>query len=188
MNPRADASMDLVVVVPCKAIEQAMDGILSQHHKLGIRPIHPKLLTHPQRDPGCYREGPAFLKPYARQPAVRGLVVFDRAWDGAPGKNAEDLRKDVERRLAPDWGARAGCVVIDPEVEVWAFSDSPAVEEQVGWRGRTPGLRMWLEGQGLWPADRPKPADPKAALDKALRVARIKPSASRAAPIRASRT
>jgi hypothetical protein len=40
----------------------------------------------------------------------------------------------------------------------------------LGWKTKSPALRKWLEGEGLWQADALKPRDPKNALERALLV------------------
>lgn len=68
---------------------------------------------------------------------------------------------------------RTEVVVIDPELEIWVWSASPHVEDVLGWKGSTPPLRSWLCNQGLWGDDRPKPQDPKRAMEGALYEKRI---------------
>lgn len=53
------------------------------------------------------------------------------------------------------------------------WSDSPEVEQVLGWAGRNPALRTWLETRKLWTVDEPKPHEPKLAMEHALREARI---------------
>lgn len=57
---------------------------------------------------------------------------------------------------------------MDPELEVWAWSDSPQVDQCLGWSGRQPALRGWLVREGLWKEGEVKPDDPKRALQRAL--------------------
>ena len=61
-----------------------------------------------------------------------------------------------------DW---AEVLVIDPELEVWVWSDSPHVASSLGWTERSGDLRAWLTEQGLWPTNEAKPPDPKAAVE-----------------------
>ena len=77
-------------------------------------------------------------------------------------------------RLAP-WAVP---IVIHPELESWVWSPSPHVDNALGWRGRSPGLREALRDSGLWPADAPKPPDPKAAVEWAARETRLPRSSS----------
>jgi hypothetical protein len=164
--------LDLLLVVADKSIEQALRGILSRPHSLGIRPLTFDVRVHPGRDPGCYETGHELAALSARE-AEHALVVFDLAWQGAPATTAQPLEELVEQRLAPLWGTRGRCVVIAPELEVWVWSDSPHVGHILGWADRQPSLRAWLTQQGLWSADALKPTDPKGAFERAIAVSRI---------------
>jgi hypothetical protein len=168
---------DLIVVVPDKHTEQALTAILARPHALGIRPIRYAVRVHPHRDPGCYGTAHELVSTFAHE-AEHALVVFDRAWDGAPSNDRVVLQGHVEEQLRADWGERGACVVIDPELEVWVWSTSPHVADALGWRGRQPDLRSWLQQSGLWPADLAKPTDPKEAFLQAVRHVRVPPSAA----------
>lgn len=170
-------TLDLVALVADKSIEQAIAGLLGRHESLRVRPIRHRILIHPQRDPGCYHTGHEILRPFASS-ATNALVVLDRSWEGAPSSDPTALASDIEQALAAAWGDRARCIVIDPEVEAWIWSDSPHVSEVLGWRGDLPGLRVWLEEQGYWDKHRDKPEDPKTAFRAAIRQARIPPSSA----------
>ena len=163
---------DLVVLCADKLIEGTIEGLLGRPGALGIRAIAYEIKVHPQRDPGCYHQAAAFLKPL-RLSFEHALVVFDKAWDGAPSQDATNLALKVQLALGGDWGGNAGVVAIDPELEAWVWSDSPHVESELGWASRNARLRPWLQGKGLWDVDDAKPADPKAAVLAAVREARI---------------
>jgi hypothetical protein len=170
-------ALDLVVVVPDKDTEQAFKGLLQRHQSLGIRPVRYDVIVHPNKDPGCYKSGDQLAAAF-RHEAMHALVVFDLAWEGAPSLDPTVLEHEVEARLQPLWADRARCVVIDPELEAWVWSDSPHVENVLGWRGRAPSLRAWLQQEGLWPEGQPKPPDPERAFRRAVRVVSLPPSAS----------
>jgi hypothetical protein len=166
--------IDLVCLAADKNIEAAIDGILQRSGSLGIRGVRCETIVHPNRDPGCFHQSGELLRGY-RDRAAHGLVVLDRAWDGAPPAAGEELEERLEGSLGlGDW-ARA--VVIDPELEVWVFSDSPHVARSLGWPGGMIGLREALAAQDLWRAEQAKPRDPKTAVEWALRRAR-KPRSS----------
>ena len=126
---------------------------------------------HPRRDPGCFHEAGELLAGYTNH-AEHALVVLDREWKGTPANTGSELERLLEDSLrlvgSADW-ARA--VVIDPELEVWVFSDSPHVAAALGWPTSIVELRAALENEGLWDAGHSKPQDPKAAMDWALRRA-----------------
>lgn len=161
---------DLVCLVADNNIKAALRGLFGRPRALGLRAIDFDIFVHFRRDSGCCHEAHEFLRPH-RHGYRHGLVVFDRDWDGAPSRNALELEATVRGRLGDDgW---ADVVVIDPELEAWVWSDSPHVAEALGWRARNPPLRSWLEALSLWKAGQPKPSDPKAAVESALREVRV---------------
>jgi hypothetical protein len=170
--------IDLVCLVADKSIEAAIDGVLRRPEALGVRPISFETVVHPRRDPGCYHEAEELLNGYTVR-AGHALVVLDRDWQGAPAGTAPELEQRLEDSLRQvslqDW---ARVVVIDPELEVWVFSDSPHVAAELGWPTTMADLRAALAQAGLWEEGRQKPRDPKAAVDWALRRARRPRSSS----------
>jgi hypothetical protein len=63
-------------------------------------------------------------------------VLFDYYGCGAEHEMApEEIEDEVEEKLSRSgWEDRARCVVIDPELEVWVWSDSPEVDRCLGWK------------------------------------------------------
>jgi hypothetical protein len=168
---------DLVLVVPDKDTEQALSGLLKRPESIQIRPVDFVIRVHPQKDPGCYHTGHE-LAATSRRETNHALVVFDLAWEGAPSRDAAVLQQHVEARLRPLWADNCACIVIDPELEVWVWSDSPHVADALGWQGQAPALRKWLEKQGLWPPNEAKPIDPEVAFHRVMRKTRLPPSAA----------
>lgn len=169
---------ELVILVADLDIEQAVKGLLGRFPALRIRPVRYQIVrdTLAGHDGGTFKRADPLLESFSADPACHALVLFDRAWDGAPSKDAKRLAADVEQRLAPTWGDRARCIVLDPEIEVWVFSDSPHVDRTLGFSEGQ--LRSWLRDEGQWPIGQPKPSDPKTAMRQALRKSGIKPSAA----------
>ena len=159
--------VDLVVLVPGKNEEAAIGALLSSRHRsLGVRHIRYEILVHTRGDPGCFLEAPA-------------LVVFDRQGCGQEQQTVAALTDDLGKRLArAGWEDRAAVLVIEPELENWVWSDSPEVDSALGWQGRDPSLRDWLQQKGLWPEGAAKPRDPKEAVESALREVRRPRSSS----------
>lgn len=170
--------IDLVCLVADKSIEAAIDGVLRRPQAIGIRAIRFESVVHPRRDPGCFHEPGEILAGYADR-ASHALVVLDHAWVGAPADSGAELERLLDeslRRLGPAEWAQA--VVIDPELEVWAFSESPHVAAALGWTGSMEDLRAALGDEGLWNQHHRKPEDPKAAVDWVLRRAKRPRSSS----------
>jgi hypothetical protein len=169
--------IDLVCLVADKNMEAALQAMLARPEALGIRNLRTEILRHPGKDPGCFNEAAQMLRGY-RESAQHALVLMDLAWDGAPADTGEGLERllgeALVRELGPDW---AQPVVIDPELEVWVFADSPHVAQALGWADRAPDLRAALRARELWSDGMPKPSDPKAAVEWALREVR-KPRSS----------
>jgi hypothetical protein len=162
-------TLDLVVLAADKDIEYALRGVLTRQHSLGIREISVEFLTHPNRDPGCLLTSHEILSTHVRR-AAHALVAFDREGCGKDELTPQQLESEVVGRLTSSgWGDRAAAIVIDPEVEIWVWSDSPEVDAALGWTGREPALRRWLVNQGFLSAGGAKPQSPKEALESALR-------------------
>ena len=162
------AQFDLVVLVPGRDEQAALEGILDRPAALGIRAVSVVYQRHPDRDPGCFLRAHDFLRSQARR-ARHALVMFDRQGCGQEGATREDLERTVEGRLAVSgWGDRAAVVVIDPELEVWVWSDSPRVADGLGWRQGE--LDAWLREQGFLVGEGSKPSRPKEAVQGALSI------------------
>jgi hypothetical protein len=155
---------DLICLVADKNMEAAMAELLKRPAALGIRQIAVEVVVHPRRDPGVFREGIEFLRPL-RDKYGHGLLLLDAAWEGAPQDVQDQLDQALDNADLSHW-ARA--IVIVPELEAWVWSDSPHVDDALGWARRQPPLRSWLQQRGLWAANDPKPRNPKSAVESAL--------------------
>ncbi len=166
---REPARKDLVALVADKNMEATIVGLLERPQALGIRPITYDVFVHPRRDPGCVTEADDFLRPFSRVYRY-ALVLFDHEGCGReqipPGQLADEMKTCLEKA---GWAARAEAVVLAPELEVWAWTDSPHAARCLGWEDRLPPLRDWLAKTERWPIDDPKPRQPKAAFEAALR-------------------
>lgn len=167
---------DLIVLVADKDMEATIRGLLSRPAALGIPQLTFSVVPHAERDPGCILRGPELLRTYLRG-YRHALLLVDREGSGQEHSSRAVLESELERRLAADWQDRAAAIVLDPELEAWVWSDSPHVEEVLGWKGREPNLRSWLGAGGLWQNEALKPRLPKEAVEKALFAAR-KPRSS----------
>ena len=164
---------DLVLLVADKDMEHAVKGLLGRPEALGLcSGIVWDLFVHSGRDPGCLNRAHEFLRPLSAL-YHHAMVMFDRLGCGREKAGCEELAGMVMDRLSRNgWDDRAHVVVIDPELEVWAWSRSPHVAACLGWEGQTHALRSWLQEVGLWPAEQTKPPRPKEAMLAALRERR----------------
>ena len=171
---------DLVVLAADKDMEYALKGLFARPEALGIRSIKADILVHPQHDPGCVQRGVVFLSRLNLPERYRhGLLVFDYEGSGREQDPVEDLRDSLNRDFARSaWGGRAKAIVLSPELEAWLWSDSPHVDDVMGWKARRPPLRCWLTNRGLLQKSAVKPARPKEAFEAALCEAQKPRSAS----------
>ena len=169
---------DLVVLVADKNMEYAVRGLLERHASLGTRAVKYDIFVHPQHDPGCLRESHAFLQGLSRN-FDRALVILDREGCGRESASRIALEAEIEDRLSQSgWGDRAAAVVLDPELEIWVWSDSAHVDKALGWGTQERDLKSALRKKGLLSEGAPKPNEPKAAMEFALQTAGLRRSSS----------
>lgn len=159
---------DLVLLVADQNMKAAVEGLFERRESLRIRPVAFDIFVHVYRDPGCLKGSSAFLRPLVHR-YRHALVMFDLEGSGRLDTEASAIELEVQAALQrTGWEQRATAIVLDPELEVWVWSDSPRVDEVLGWEERDPPLRFWLERQGLWERGRHKPSRPKEAMECAL--------------------
>lgn len=161
---------DLVIIVADKNMEAAINGILSRNKSLGIRQISHTIFPHYHRDPGCRLESHRLLE--SSTPKFQyAIVMFDREGCGAENIPREELENNVEVNLASSgWKGRSIALVLDPELEVWVWKNSPHVATAMGWEGKNPDLYAWLKENGYINEGEKVPNHPKEAMEAALRV------------------
>ena len=105
--------------------------------------------------------------------------MFDLHGCGHENLSREAIESDLEARLAASgWGNRVATVVLNPELEVWVWSDSPRVAEALGWSGQNIEMRAYLSGKSFLFDQEGKPANPKGAVEEALKKVKKTRSAS----------
>ena len=166
MSKRSE-SHDLLLLVADIDMEQAVSGLLAHPGKLRTCQYRYDIMRHPKHDAGCRTHAAEFLRPHVRRWRYV-MVMFDLHGSGSR-RSREDTQREVERQLsATGWNGRSKTIVIDPELEAWVWGRSPVIAEILGWKSRYRELRSWLESQGLWPKNHPKPPDPKKAVQRAM--------------------
>ncbi len=168
---------DPLVLAADKNMEAVFQELLKRSHSLGIRSIDFDVRVHPQRDPGCYKDGPEWLR--AQQHGHEYLLLcLDFAWEGHEHQTAADLRVALLHRLERyGLASKSDVLVIEPELEQWLFVDSPHVAKGLGYDNFAE-LRQTLEDAGLWPPGSPKPGDPKEAVERLLENKHVPRSSS----------
>jgi hypothetical protein len=161
----------MILLAADRDIEAAVTGILERYRRnRGVR-ITYQSHTHFHRDPGVFLRAQEFLRPFHLLYRY-ALVVFDIDGCGARTRDRQQIENKVEARLSTNgWPERAAVIAIDPELENWVWSRSPVVSEILGWRERTSDIWEWLQEEGLISGKAAKPNDPKAAYERALRIA-----------------
>lgn len=118
-----------------------------------------------QTDGGLHRRAHELLRRYLST-HERALVVLDQQFGGE--RAADVVRRDILANLTTSGWSRENVdvVVIDPEIEVWLWKDNPNVWTSLGCDG------SWLDklqDEGKWLEGRPKPQDPKGAIQEIIR-------------------
>lgn len=123
----------LLVIVADKDIREAFKGLFARPdwpRSLGCRrfDVGEGDLVEPagRKDSGLFKEGEALARGFAAT-HEHLFVVLDAAWKGSPGAHA--IEEDLGRRLVRNgWSSdRFEVVAIDPELEVWLWSDRRAL-------------------------------------------------------------
>ena len=168
---------DLFVLCADRDIEQAVLGLLSRTHAVGIRSIQTaEVRPFARHDGGCRVEGVSFLR------ALRGqfrhsLLIFDHHGSGAETTAAELENRLEEELRKSGWGEDAAVIVIDPEIEAWVWAESNQVDRILGW-SKDQNLRTWLQSNDYIKTGQQKPVEPKKAMLAALRHVAMKPYSS----------
>lgn len=164
---------DLFVLVADKNMEGAFNGILSRHHSLGISPISYAVQTHSARDSGVRKTGAELLRTQIGL-FRHALMVYDFEGAGREEIPAGQLEEEGDKRLRQSgWEDRARTLVIQPELDIWIWIDSPHVTMRLGWRKDYASLRQWLTTHGYKFNRKKKPVQPKEAMEAVLRMNRI---------------
>ena len=169
---------DLVILTEGKDDVETIKALLNQPQRLGIVPITFDIYAHPQSGPDCLNTAHDILSSsiYTNDYA---LVVFDRVGCGQDHKSRNDIETIVETNLRDrGWNERAKSVVIDPELEIWAWSASPHVESELGWKQGRDSMLSFLYEKEFWIEGADKPHLPKEAFDAVVRATRTSYSAS----------
>lgn len=169
---------DLVVLAADKDLEYALHGLFSRPQALNIRPISYDIFVESDHDPACFTRGVEFLSTFSTN-YTRALLMFDHEGCGGEQESSDAIQQGLDARFSKGpWGDRARAILLAPELEIWVWSDSPHLDEVAGWRDREPSLRMWLQREGYVSEGQLKPARPKEAFERALRLGNRARSAS----------
>lgn len=161
---------DLIVLVADKNMAAVVFRVLTRWQSMRIRETTSKIYVHPYRDAGVLSGAHEFLRPFLNHYSY-AMVLFDREGCG-DFQSREAIEKMVEEHLNNSgWSSRCAVIVLDPELEIWVWSNSPHVAETLGWEQSE--LNLWLEKNSFRPSVSQKPERPKEAMELALREKKI---------------
>jgi hypothetical protein len=168
---------DLVVLAPDITVKVTLDCLLNRNRDFEIRKISWETFVHPLRDPGVYSGSDSFLRSYITDYHY-ALILMDKESSGQEAKPYDSLIEEMKKKMERNgWSDRVGVIVFEPELEIWAWINSPHLARALGWPDYTT-LKNTLVDNGLWDHYRPKPGRPKEAFEFALKTKRIPRSSS----------
>ena len=160
---------DLVVLVPDLNTEKGLQALFRRCPDLGCRGFSVKLVRHPRRDSGVFKEAQDFLRPELRA-SHYAIAVCDLEGCGREILGRDQIEIRIEERLrANGWDDRCCAIVIDPELEAWVWGDRNLLASVTGWRDDSAHLENWLVDRQLVTRPGAKPARPKETLERILR-------------------
>ncbi|MFC8591744.1 methylation-associated defense system protein MAD4 [Streptomyces atroolivaceus] len=158
---------NIVFLVADGGMEQMLRGFFRRgqaHSRLHCAPFTHEIIVSPTKDPGVYNTARELLRPYELAES-HAVVMVDAAWEGSPGADA--IRETIEGQLHGVW-KNSAVIVLDPELEVWFWRDSPELGRVLNipaqYRGKPMRELLPSMGPSAWPAGQAKPTDPKEAL------------------------
>ncbi|MBL8131230.1 MAG: hypothetical protein JNL42_05190 [Anaerolineae bacterium] len=163
--------LDLIVLTADADAAITVRTLLEKRHNAISIPLIPfKVVRHPNRDSGVYRDAPEFLRTYLGK-ARHALVLLDYHGSGAEHRESpQEIEEGLEDRISQaGWDReQIRVIVLEPELEVWVWSKSPNVSNALGMSASD--LTAFLNQVDL--DERGKPRDPKDAMERALRQSR----------------
>lgn len=157
----------LLLLVPDKNTQFALNGALGRPEALGIDKITFEVLVHSGRDGGVRTSGAA-LAALKRKQFSHLLMVFDHEGCGAEDRSVNDLIVDIEDSLKPVWQNEACVVVIEPEVDIWMWGNDNVLAELLTWK-ESLSIREWLKAAGFTFNALDKPERPKECMEAILK-------------------
>jgi len=171
---------DLIILAADQSMKLMLEAVLDRHRALGIREIprvQRDIKADARRDPAVYLNGHEFLRSQSKLYRY-GILICDRHGSGQHEASRMEMESHMEANMDQSgWLGRSAAIVIDPELEIWAWSRSPHVASALGWEANME-TEQWLLNNGYLLDANGKPERPQAALDLALRGNRIPKSSS----------
>ena len=156
---------DLVVLVADRDQERTVSTLLTKRPpSLGIQnDIDPDIFIHPNRDPGVFHGAGSFLADLAGL-YQHALVLIDAEWGVL---RAAEIEEKIQDDLNSNGWQGRSAVVIDPELEIWVWAQSPHVPRLLGTDWET--IKDLGHRRNYWKKGEIKPSCPKELLLEVLR-------------------
>lgn len=168
---------DLIILVPDKNIKFVLDGLLPRYHSFGIRELTYDIYIHPLRDPGVFLHGAEFLRSFQTQ-YHKAFVFLDKEGSGQENKTSIEIEEIIKSRVETfGWRNKIEVIAFDPELEIWAWVQSPHLATHLGWENLQL-LVSFIQDKGFWELGHRKPERPKEAIEAALKEKRIQRSSA----------
>lgn len=174
---RAQNKKDLIAVVADKSMQVALQSVLLRPHSLAIREVSFSVIVQVNRDCGVRTEGVATISRFKNE-FSHALLLLDYEGSGADYdavnmQTASELRQQLQQDLRRAWGENSDVVVIEPELDIWAWGIDESMRQVLGWLDRPPSIREWIRQQGFELSANGKPIRPKEALEAVCRHLRL---------------
>lgn len=140
MNEPQIPKKDLIILVADRNMEFAVRGMMERPEALGIRQVTFDIVPFVgKNDPGCFHQSHNLLRLHLNK-YDHALVLFDYAGCGQEG-SCEGIAQHVRDQLTRTGWRSAQVVVIEPELEMWVWSDSSQVSQCLGWLNQPTDLK-----------------------------------------------
>lgn len=166
---------DLLFLVADRNMAGSVGGLLERdqiHQIVGCAPFRFDVgidlkVAGGQNDPGLFTRANELLQPF-RAEYDHAVVIVDEDWNGSPG--AHDIEVKLRAHLDDAGWTKDNSLglCVCPEADIWLWSTSPHSATALGWP-TWDALRTRLEEVGWLAPGEVKPAQPKEAVEWALR-------------------
>jgi len=160
---------DLFILVADSGIKITVETLLSRRQKsFKIRSLDFKTDVHPKWDPGGLGQGVEFIRALIDRNEYRKyIMIFDYHGCGSD-KPAAEIQDQLAKK-AQSYGftqINFRTIIIEPELEIWAWKDAFHLEKLIGWREGK--VAAWIRKNKIALDQNQKPRQPKEIYQKLL--------------------
>lgn len=166
---------DLCIICPGGHWKAVLESLIERYVHLGIREINCEVFAAPLgRDRLLRTKGPE-LALRRRQRFNHCLIIFDHDRCGDTRPPAE-IERELDARLAADWGESARALVVAPSLEAWLLEAHRVFSRVRGLKGVD--VRKWMSEAGLWDEKAGVPDDARGVVEQLFLGHGARPSAA----------